>query len=322
MKAQTEAMVGPPEQVSTGSNGRRERIAPNLEEPQQRTRGGVGKPHSKKDDARTSFPPGSKVQDVEEMPLQRAKGSSRAPSRVVANGSDAVVPSAYPSVVIPEASKFADEKDADMLSGPTAVAGDVSYMNQNVINRPFQPVEQEELQPLPFTSQGSGRGDVTTSGSTLQQQTQEFDTEKDVPPSAKGRSHASEATVPVRAQVPTVYEEETAFLHFNPPFPVEGKRIPEAVPTEKLGNLPIPDDPDESKFPNTGKCKWSFDKATRVLLADFRQENEKVELLEEDERFLYEMMERDDITCISDGLANNIDPQCIQSQHSLQRGWR
>jgi hypothetical protein len=93
------------------------------------------------------------------------------------------------------------------------------------------------------------------------------------------------------------------------PFPVEGKHIPGAVPTKELGNLPIPRDPDESKFPNTWQCKWSFDKDTRVLLADFRQGNGKVELVEEDERFLYEVMERDDITCIGDGLANSIDPE-------------
>jgi hypothetical protein len=46
-----------------------------------------------------------------------------------------------------------------------------------------------------------------------------------------------------------------------------------------------------------------------VLLVDFHQGNGKVELVEEDERVLYEMMERDDITCISDGLANSIDPE-------------
>jgi hypothetical protein len=415
--AQTEAMVGPPKQVFTGSNGSNERIAPNFGNILRYASVGGSKSNSRRASPRKSFSLVSKVKDVEEMLFHAAKASPGAPSRnVMANGSDAVfakanadassdmanntytvvvetvneidpaevqpefqtsisnegdyqesaameaqalieidtvkeagalpvgtsadgtdtvgasslskAPAASGPLVIPDveaSKKFANDKDVDVDSAPYT-----SEMNQNDFNRSPQPLEQRELLPLSLafqkdeasykktpSRQGSVRGDATMPDSRLQQQAQAmisaqgFDTERDTdgPPLARRKTRVPEETVPVRAQIPKVYEEETAFLHFNPPFPVEGKDIPEAVPTKELGDLPIPDDPDESKFPNTGKCKWSFDKDTRVLLADFRQENGKVELIEEDERFLYEMMERDDITCISDGLANHIDPK-------------
>jgi hypothetical protein len=415
-RAHFEAMVGPPEQLSTGSNGSNERIAPNFGNVQRYASVRGSKSNSRRTSPRKSFSLVSKVKDVEETPFHAAKASPGAPSRnVVANGSDAVfakangdassdmantytvvvetvdeidpaevqsefqmpisnegdnqesaameaqafieldtvkeadalpvgtsadgtdmvgasslskAPAASGPLVIPDAEaskKFANDKDVDVDLAPYT-----SEMNQNDFHRSPQPLEQRELQPLSLafekdeasykkrrTRQGSVRGDATMPDSRLQQQAQAmmsaqgFDTErdKDAPPLARRITRVPEETVPVRAQIPKVYEEETAFLHFNPPFPEEGKHIPEAVATKELGGLPIPDDPDESKFPNTGKCKWSFDKDTRVLLADFRQENGKVELIEEDERFLYEMMERDDITCISDGLANHIDPK-------------
>jgi hypothetical protein len=93
-------------------------------------------------------------------------------------------------------------------------------------------------------------------------------------------------------------------------------------------------------LPDTGRCAWSYDERTRVLLADFRrassrlrrcqrsntsdapnddgeggakQEEEEdddddgVRLTREDEVFLLEMMERDDVTVVSEGLADAVN---------------
>lgn len=97
------------------------------------------------------------------------------------------------------------------------------------------------------------------------------------------------------------YQEERAFESQNPPFPVEGEDIPGAKATKDLPPLLPP--PELPEHPKTGKCEWSFDPETRVLLANFRQENRQVEVDSQDLQHLLEMMERDDITCISEGLA-------------------
>jgi hypothetical protein len=103
------------------------------------------------------------------------------------------------------------------------------------------------------------------------------------------------------------YVEETAWKKFNPPPVTEGEAIPGAVASEYLQPLPpalpIPN------LPHTGKCMWSFDEDSRVLLAEFVQEDGTVEIVYEDEEFLLRMMERDDISVISDGLATGLDPK-------------
>ena len=64
-------------------------------------------------------------------------------------------------------------------------------------------------------------------------------------------------------------------------------------------------------FPSTGYCVWSSNPQTRVIHADFRPKSSQTPLTvtEEDEKFLLLMMERDDITVISSGLMNSLDPQ-------------
>ncbi|KAL3799181.1 hypothetical protein ACHAW5_005458 [Stephanodiscus triporus] len=82
--------------------------------------------------------------------------------------------------------------------------------------------------------------------------------------------------------------------------------------------MPIPPPPPVPRLPETGCCEWSFDAESRVLLANFRcpgrrrggngaNENVVVRLDRDDEIFLLEMMERDDLTVISEGLADAVN---------------
>jgi hypothetical protein len=101
--------------------------------------------------------------------------------------------------------------------------------------------------------------------------------------------------------------------------------------SDDLRPIPLPTPFNLSSLPNTGYCNWSFNNETRVLLADFRnapqqqQQQEQQQSMEErqqggrmnrnevhieraDEIFLLHMMEKDDITVISEGLADTINP--------------
>ena len=119
------------------------------------------------------------------------------------------------------------------------------------------------------------------------------------------------------------YEEESSWRFHNPAFPDNSSEqltvvrdeslIPSmvhpAVSSEELQPLPPP--PPLPQFPDTGLCQWSFDETSRVLYAKFIPFQEqklfgKIMVNSEDERFLLRMMERDDITVISEGLADEI----------------
>ena len=99
------------------------------------------------------------------------------------------------------------------------------------------------------------------------------------------------------------YVEEEAFLYHNPPIPSE---FTEGVKPEDLKAIPPPMPLPE--LPRTGKCTWTFDEAQRILLADFSasassfQGGEHFAMDPKDEAFFLEMLERDDITVISEGL--------------------
>ena len=54
--------------------------------------------------------------------------------------------------------------------------------------------------------------------------------------------------------------------------------------------------------PSTKYCSWTFDSQSRILLASFQKLEGKVTVTNEDEAFLLKMMERDDITVISENL--------------------
>ena len=122
----------------------------------------------------------------------------------------------------------------------------------------------------------------------------------------------------------SVYEEESAWRFYNPGFlkdsaeqltALRGKfdipHSPADVAAEEL--RPLPPAMALPQLPNTDYCKWSFDEKSRVLLANFREssyaanKDGKIKVGREDEDFLFKMMERDDITVISEGLADSIN---------------
>ncbi len=125
------------------------------------------------------------------------------------------------------------------------------------------------------------------------------------------------------APTSTYFEEESAWRFHNPAFPNDSfeqltvmrdeSTIPNIRPAVSSHELsPIPSPPPLPDFPDTGFCQWSYDKASRVLLAKFlpfkgEKLFGKILVNPEDERFLLRMMERDDITVISEGLADEIN---------------
>ena len=126
------------------------------------------------------------------------------------------------------------------------------------------------------------------------------------------------------------YDEETAWRYHDPPFPIDSEEqltsirsafAQQLAPSTTVDDLKaIPPPQDLPSFPDTGLCTWSFDEETRVLLADFRDASrqkgcqiKKPHL--EDEMFLFRMMERDDITVVSEGLADAMDPTLLSREY-------
>lgn len=71
--------------------------------------------------------------------------------------------------------------------------------------------------------------------------------------------------------------------------------------------LPAPPVP---PFPQkTGHCDYSFDEQSRVLLAKFKvnEKNRRTFLHEVDEKFIFEVMERDDITLVTENATYGLD---------------
>jgi hypothetical protein len=127
------------------------------------------------------------------------------------------------------------------------------------------------------------------------------------------------------------YEEETGWRFHNPDFALDENdnltvsrdaSIPSLTPptSHKLLKC-IPPPPPLPTLPSTGFCAWSFDSDSRVLLANFRDPilaettKGKVTIVHEDEVFLFKMMERDDITVISEGLADGINPSLWNKEY-------
>ena len=65
---------------------------------------------------------------------------------------------------------------------------------------------------------------------------------------------------------------------------------------------PIGEVPSIPQSPCTGYCTWTFDSTSRVLLANFLIRNEEVIVTPEDENYLFQMMERNDISVVSENL--------------------
>jgi hypothetical protein len=78
---------------------------------------------------------------------------------------------------------------------------------------------------------------------------------------------------------------------------LQSHQLPTPLPEKPLqpaGPIPI--------RPETGFCTWSFDEKSRVLLAVFHVNDGTVVVTKEDELFLFQMMERTDISVISENL--------------------
>lgn len=99
------------------------------------------------------------------------------------------------------------------------------------------------------------------------------------------------------------YIEEEAHLYHNPPLPSDS--TVGVLPCD-LAPLPPPPPP-PSPMPRTGNCNWAYDEANRVFTADFRNHGGPIDPIDED--FMLKVMERDDLTLISDGL---LDPRGLK----------
>ena len=109
------------------------------------------------------------------------------------------------------------------------------------------------------------------------------------------------------------YIEEEAHLYHNPPLP--SKMTVGVLPKDLKKIPPAPPLPG---FPNTGKCDWKFDEEQRILLADFTcNESQPFVMDPEDERFFVAMLERNDITVISEGFVSQdkLDPSLWSLQY-------
>lgn len=95
----------------------------------------------------------------------------------------------------------------------------------------------------------------------------------------------------------TTFVEDLAWKFFN------------ESDTDSSMLCPLPPPPNVPEPPSTGKCVWSYDKQSRVMLANFRAAGKPAEVSEEDKKFLLEVMERDDVTVVTEGLAEALDPQ-------------
>lgn len=100
------------------------------------------------------------------------------------------------------------------------------------------------------------------------------------------------------------FSKEVSSHYPNAPLPAGPGR---GVAEHKLTSVAPPPDMPSSLMPNTGSCKWKWDENSRVLLAEFSMSKH---LHFEDEKWLWQMMERDDITVISSGLIHEpgLDP--------------
>ena len=127
-----------------------------------------------------------------------------------------------------------------------------------------------------------------------------------------------------------VYKEETAWRFHNQNLPEKSEE--QLTELREVSGLPsqdrcgpkelnhLPKAPPLPPLPDTGSCKWSFNEDSRVLLADFCASSHavkegQVEVIPKDKEFLLTMMERDDITVISQGLANAMNPFLYSNEY-------
>lgn len=97
------------------------------------------------------------------------------------------------------------------------------------------------------------------------------------------------------------YVEETAFLYHNPPSAKDELHCEEAVEDEDLKAIPPPAPfPSAEYLRKNSDAVWTRFPEKRVIIADFK--NVKGRISGEDLQKLGELMERDDVTVISEGI--------------------
>jgi hypothetical protein len=116
--------------------------------------------------------------------------------------------------------------------------------------------------------------------------------------------------VPHEKDPAPVYIEERAYLFHDPPMPDTGIRLREQAVT--AGNLPpLPDAP-PVVIPTKTDCKWTFCEESRVLLVNF---NGVDKVSPTDKRAFAEMLQRDDITVVAEGLLEGINPGLLRLEY-------
>jgi hypothetical protein len=100
-----------------------------------------------------------------------------------------------------------------------------------------------------------------------------------------------------------LYIEERAYLYHDPPMPDTGICLP-----------PLPDTP-PVVIPTKTDCKWNFCEESRVLLVNF---NGVDEVSPADKRAFAEMLQRDDITVVAEGLLEGIRPELLGLEFMAQ----
>jgi hypothetical protein len=106
------------------------------------------------------------------------------------------------------------------------------------------------------------------------------------------------------------YIEELGFLFHDPPMPDKGiRRREQAVSAENLP--PLPKAP-PVVIPAKTECIWTFCEESRVLLVNFKGVDK---VSPADKRAFAEMLQRDDITVVAEGLLGGIDPRLLTLEY-------
>jgi hypothetical protein len=97
------------------------------------------------------------------------------------------------------------------------------------------------------------------------------------------------------------YIEETAWRSF-------GNAVPDSYHADYGGDLlPLLPPARLSKFPQTGYCTWTFNEQSCVVLGCFWNEGEFVGVNDEGREFLFNIIERNDITVITEGHVDELN---------------
>lgn len=118
---------------------------------------------------------------------------------------------------------------------------------------------------------------------------------------------------PRRAKTVSSYRESE--LNWEEEFQPEKSKRKKRAETIVWPQDPLPLEEDLPKFPNTGKCEWSFEEKSRKVLAKFLTDD----IDDEDRNFLLQMMERTDIALVSEGLYKEKHQKCWDLEYIKHR---